>query len=314
MMHGVVPSSSIESDQPGAGYSQINSMDLGLKRLTAVISGESIDSEQPDAGPRLSFADAEGALIDVSQLTVMQTIRRIKHYAMLRQGFDIFQLTAFLHKNPKYGSYWMAVTKCVLALMTQVPALIYVNYEVTMKGLQIRGGWCPEQKSSNHLVLCYFGFCLSAFIAVRQYQLLHETHHSGMYCVQTSTFQNLPRCINGHWLFVGKSYSTICHMVCVWASLLVIFFSTAVFDMVINCLAISYLSQLSQFFVTAKDYKMMEQFFEDYGHHHEQDDASGPDLAEAKFSFHRLVHNLVKFLSVFYILAVLVAPIAIFFC
>ena len=218
-----------------------------------------------------SETDIDIAQINVTDLTVEQVVRRIEKCASNKQGFDIFQITAFLYCNRGYGNYWSAAGKSVLCLLTQLPALIYIISEF----IHAESGrsWCNTTETEGHMWLRYFAFLFAAYIAMRVWALFQDTIHGGMYCVYMATFTNLPDCLSGLWLFTGAFYNTACFVLVVCASMLVILMSEKVFDMVLNCVALLFLMQMDDTFVTAADYKHVEIFFAESGYRHTRDNA-----------------------------------------
>lgn len=208
----------------------------------------------------LSQTDIDNNEIAVMELSVEDTVARIKTSASEKNGFDIFQVTAFLYNNPTYGSYWQAALKCAVCLMTQIPALLYLIYEITVKGFEERKAWCEPNKEGHQLWHAYFAFFLASYITLQLFSIYQDTIHGGMYCVYMEEFTNLPDCLSGRWLYCGCQYNSFCLKLAVLASLLTIFFSTQVFDMVLNCVALFFLVQMDDSFVTRKDYKIIENF------------------------------------------------------
>ena len=106
-----------------------------------------------------AHTDIDDDEINVTALTVEQTVTRIHACAQNKQDFDIYQLCAFLAQNPKQGNYRLAKMKAIVCLLSQLPALIFILLGVSSQGLEeYKGSWCP---GGGDVHLKYFCFCFS---------------------------------------------------------------------------------------------------------------------------------------------------------
>jgi hypothetical protein len=256
--------------------------------------------------------------INVTTLTISETAKRIWASADNECGFDVFQICSFYcmkDGDTAAGMYCKARRQAILCLFTQLPILAYLYYELLSTRTK---DWCDldgKTDDPERMFMSYFAFTLSMYVSSRFYDLFMDAIHGGMYCVNLAEMTNLPDdVLDGRWLYVGCFYNSYVFLGAIVLCMYVIFAAETVFDMLLNSIALLFLVEMDDAFVSHADYKAVSDAFEDYKPKRERNSPADLPLSEAwfRFAFGFQVFTFIPDLMV--MLLIYLAPVAIGVC
>eukprot|EP01084_Bolivina_argentea_P081504 147573_1 len=201
----------------------------------------------------------------------------IKHWAEEGEYFDIYQICAFDAKltNEDYCSsgrqtmsrsaksqYAVSVLRAIICAILQLPAIIFIIYQLIVASDK---EWCNiDDVSVEDIFLKFFAFGFSAYVSAYITLNTQEMGYMGMYCVYVSDFWNLPWFLSGHWLRFGAYYNILVLYCAILGSFVIIFFAENSIDLVLNSVALFFVTEMDDFLVGHFDYRRIEIFMDQF--------------------------------------------------
>mmetsp|Transcript_19018 Transcript_19018/g.30267 ORF Transcript_19018/g.30267 Transcript_19018/m.30267 type:complete len:290 (-) Transcript_19018:65-934(-) len=209
-----------------------------------------------------SYWDAHGSIHwqDEARHTTEGCINIIKHYADENSDFDIYQLCAFDKENCNKKTYRLTLVKAIFCLILQAPTLLYVIYVQMAESEKKLCNIDPAHLSYQSVCDKFLAFGYSFFLGFYIVELFRSNGYRGMYCILFRNLQNKPEFINGTWIRIGGYYNILLSNIAIVASYVLVFLSTSVLDMVLNCVALFFVVELDDLLVTKYDYYKISYF------------------------------------------------------
>eukprot|EP01084_Bolivina_argentea_P310866 537993_1 len=208
-----------------------------------------------------SVSKTTTAANDDEQNEFFQHLRNCCHF---NDEFDVYQILAFESTLVERDiiTLWKYRLKCLkgfLCAVTQIFGMIVVLSQLIKQGSSNKS-MCNDFNSDNW-EMNVLSFFLSTYLSYTTIKQLSTK--KGLY-------QYIPlkdydvKWLDHGWLYFGFVVNTVASVCAVWGSFFIIFYSQAAIDMVLNSVALFFLTELDDLLVNDEDYEEFEDSMNQY--------------------------------------------------
>eukprot|EP01083_Nonionella_stella_P090606 253103_1 len=178
---------------------------------------------------------------------------------------DIYQILAFrwCQRKQEPRKFWVILLRAILAATTQLLGMIVVLYQEVNAGIAADDTLCvPNMPFYFKCLTCLFLWVIVVFA----YDGFMVFRSHGMYRIHHITLHNMPDFINPFFVMLGRYINTIVMLFVLWGSFALVWSSTMATDIVLNAVAMFFMLELDDLFVSDQHYKDLQVFLKTYKH------------------------------------------------
>eukprot|EP00485_Elphidium_margaritaceum_P023147 CAMPEP_0202712646 /NCGR_PEP_ID=MMETSP1385-20130828/43558_1 /ASSEMBLY_ACC=CAM_ASM_000861 /TAXON_ID=933848 /ORGANISM="Elphidium margaritaceum" /LENGTH=256 /DNA_ID=CAMNT_0049372737 /DNA_START=9 /DNA_END=779 /DNA_ORIENTATION=+ len=179
----------------------------------------------------------------------------IKQWAENQENLDIYQVNAFIFGTGQYKFYPIGLWKLTACIGLQIFGIIILTDQVAEEN----GFMCPDAQvcqgyngsgGGESGQLAWMAFFFVSFVSITCAEQLRGLGDLGMY----SWGSNQPEFVSKIWVCIGLYTNVMVLLLCWLCSVIIVFASKSLLDMVLNAVAVLFMITIDDEIVTFSDY------------------------------------------------------------